>query len=286
MSAPAAAGTIDHHHDPSTTTGIPNKKLFMWAFLASDCMFFGSLIATHLIYRLHPPTGSPDPREIFSIELTSGSTFVLLMSSLLMALAVNAIQKGNVHTTRRMLLGTIVFGLIFLGGQVYEFDHFVKAKGLTLSNSVFGSTFYTLTGTHGTHVAIGVLWLVLMYIRSFKPADESRGQGWVFKALVHFLVFTAAVVLGMYTLLQLVHVFEAGEGIGSFFGHGVNFAAFAGTLVFIAILFGFARQSGPVDFGEANAMDVETMGLYWHFVDIVWIVIFPVVYLLEYVILP
>ena len=145
----ASAGHIDHHHDATTTTGIPNKKLFMWAFLASDCMFFGSLIATHLIYRLHPPTGSPDPRDIFSIELTSASTFILLMSSLLMALAVNAIQKGNVVTTRKMLLGTIIFGLLFLAGQVYEFAHFVHKGGLTLSNSVFGSTFYTLTATHG-----------------------------------------------------------------------------------------------------------------------------------------
>ena len=100
MSSHAAAGAIDHHHDHTTSTGIPNKKLFMWAFLASDCMFFGTLISTHLIYRLHPPPGSPSPLEIFSIELTSFSTFILLMSSLLMALAVNAIQKGDVRTTR------------------------------------------------------------------------------------------------------------------------------------------------------------------------------------------
>ncbi len=282
MSVHAAAGTIDHHHDASTTTGIPNKKLFMWAFLASDCMFFGTLIATHLIYRLHPPAGSPDPRDIFSIELTSGSTFILLMSSLLMALAVNAIQKGNVQTTRRMLLGTIVFGLIFLGGQVYEFNHFVHEKGLTLANSVFGSTFYTLTGTHGCHVAIGVLWLVLMYIRTFKPVDESRGQGWIWKGLVHFLAFAGFVVLGMYSLLELVHAFETGEGLGAFFSH--NFIPVGATLALLGVLFAFARQSGPVDFGEANAIDVESMGLYWHFVDIVWIVIFPVVYLLEYVV--
>ena len=283
MSAHAAAGTIDHHHDPTTTTGIPNKKLFMWAFLASDCMFFGALIATHLIYRLHPPAGSPDPREIFSIELTSGSTFILLMSSLLMALAVNAIQKGNVRTTRRMLLGTIVFGLIFLGGQVYEFLHFVHERGLTLANSVFGSTFYTLTGTHGTHVAIGVLWLVLMYIRTFKPLDDARGQSWIMKGLLHFLVFTGAIVLGMYSLLELVHAFEQGEGFGTYLSH--NFLAIGGTLALLAALVAFSRQRVPVDFGEANAMDVEMMGLYWHFVDIVWIVIFPVVYLLEYVVL-
>jgi cytochrome o ubiquinol oxidase subunit III len=284
MSAHAAAGSIDHHHDATTTTGIPNKKLFMWAFLASDCMFFGVLIASHLIFRLHPPAGVPDPREIFSIELTSGSTFILLMSSLLMALAVNAIQKGNVRTTRRMLLGTIVFGLLFLAGQVYEFNHFVKVYGLTLGSSVFGSTFYTLTGTHGCHVAIGVLWLVLMYIRSFKPVDESQGQAWVMKSFVHLLVFAGAIVLSMYTMLSLVHVFEEGGGLGTFFrGY---YLPLGGSLGLIAVLVGFARQSAPVDFGEANAIDVESMGLYWHFVDIVWIVIFPVVYLLEYVVLP
>lgn len=279
----ASAGHIDHHHDATTTTGIPNKKLFMWAFLASDCMFFGSLIATHLIYRLHPPVGTPDPRKIFSIELTSASTFILLMSSLLMALAVNSIQKGNVVTTRKMLLGTIIFGLIFLLGQVYEFAHFVHVGGLTLSNSVFGSTFYTLTGTHGTHVAIGVLWLVLMYIRTFKPAKEEN-QGWVLKGGLHFLSWVAMVVVSFYTILALAHTFEDGHGLAYFFSH--HFIAFGATLALFAVLFAFARTSGAVDFGEANAIDVESMGLYWHFVDIVWIVIFPVVYLLEYIVLP
>src|SRR5690606_16484054 len=146
---------------------IPNKKLLMWTFLASDCMFFGMLIATHLVYRLHPPPGSPAATDVFSIELTSFSTFILLMSSLMMALAVNAIQKGNIKSMRWSLLTTIFFGAIFLGCQVYEFDHFVKDRNFTLTNSLFGSTFYTLTGTHGTHVAIGVLWLIMMYVRSF-----------------------------------------------------------------------------------------------------------------------
>ncbi len=94
----AATGAIDHHLDPTTSTGIPNKKLLMWAFLASDCMFFGCLISTHLIYRLHPPPGTLAAKSVFSIELTSFSTFILLMSSLMMALAVNAIQKGNLKS--------------------------------------------------------------------------------------------------------------------------------------------------------------------------------------------
>ena len=149
---------------------------------------------------------------VFDIELTSFSTFILLASSLFMALAVSAIHKGNLNSTRWMLFGTIIFGAIFLACQVYEFTHFVHAPGneLTLSSyrgqpHVFGSTFYVLTGTHGTHVAIGVFWLL----------------GW--------LAYS-----------------------------------FTGKM------------------STADAMDIECCGLYWHFVDIVWIIIFPVIYLMEY----
>jgi cytochrome o ubiquinol oxidase subunit 3 len=282
MSSHAAA--IDHHHDASTSTGIPNKKLFMWAFLASDCMFFGALISTHLIYRLHPPPGSPSPQQIFSIELTSFSTFILLMSSLLMALAVNASQKGQVQSTRNNLLGTIFFGLIFLGCQVYEFSHFVHQKGLTLSNSAFGSTFYTLTGTHGCHVAIGVLWLILMYIRTFKPVGADEGRPWVAKGFVHLFVFAVTIVASMIAMLGFTHAaHEHGlslAAVSAFAAHDT--VAIAITLAGLVALVFLGRSKTAVEFGEANAIDVEGMGLYWHFVDIVWIVIFTAVYLLEY----
>lgn len=285
MSSQAATLAIDHHHDATTSTGIPNKKLFMWAFLASDCMFFGALISTHLIYRLHPPPGSPSPRTIFSIELTSFSTFILLMSSLLMALAVNAIQRGDVRSTRRNLLGTIFFGLIFLGCQVYEFNHFVSEKGLTLSSSIFGSTFYTLTGTHGCHVAIGVLWLTLMYVRTFKPAEADSGaQPWLTSTFAHLILFALAIVSWMYLVLALIHgVQETGLGLATL-GHwaGEHVVVLGAGIVLAVALNVMGRVRGAVDFGQANAIDVEGAGLYWHFVDIVWIVIFTAVYLLEY----
>jgi cytochrome o ubiquinol oxidase subunit 3 len=253
----------------------------MWAFLASDCMFFGALISTHLIYRLHPTPNQPDVIGLFSLELTSFSTFILLMSSLLMALAVNACQKSQVGATRKMLLGTIIFGLIFLACQVYEFSHFVHEKGLTLNSSMFGSTFYTLTGTHGCHVAIGVLWLALMYIRSFKPAD---GRPWILKSIIHLLVFVVVTVASIKALLGGVHaIHEHGytaEAIASLLHHELP-ALIAAAVGFIALAL-FARSGKAVEFGEANAIDVESMGLYWHFVDIVWIVIFTAVYLLEY----
>jgi len=277
MSSPAANGHLDHHHDHTTSTGIPNKKLLWWAFLASDCMFFGVLISSHLVYRLNPPPGNAIPTQIFDIELTSFSTFILLMSSLLMALAVNAIQKGNVKSTRTMLLGTIFFGCIFLGGQVFEFAHFVQDKKMTLSNSIFGSTFYTLTGTHGTHVAIGVLLLGMMYVRTFKPT-HGGGLGRNFLHLLAFAV--AAGVAFLFFVPGLLEVIE-GASLRAMLSHDAK-PLLLGALACAALVW-FARTSDPaVEFGEKNAIDVEAIGLYWHFVDIVWIIIFTAVYLLEY----
>jgi cytochrome o ubiquinol oxidase subunit 3 len=277
----STAATIDHHHDHTTSTGIPNKKLLMWAFLASDCMFFGTLISTHLIYRLHPPPGNPVPRQIFDIPLTSFSTFILLMSSLMMALAVNAIQKGNLKSMRFSLLTTILFGSIFLGCQVFEFNNFVFEKHMTITNSILGTTFFTLTGTHGTHVAIGVLWLGLMYVRSFKPA--TGGQPW-FTTLLHVFALVATILLAMKLVLSTVWALQEHGFSGTTLGGviGAQWLAIVGLVITLGAMRWFARPAGPVQFDQGNAIDVESMGLYWHFVDIVWIVIFTAVYLLEY----
>lgn len=282
MSSHAAAGAIDHHHDPSTSTGIPNKKLLWWAFLASDCMFFGALISTHLVYRINPPPGTHSPTQIFDIELTSFSTFILLMSSLMMALAVNAIQRGQLKSMRSSILTTIFFGCIFLGCQVYEFVHFVHDKKMTLTNSLFGSTFYTLTGTHGTHVAIGVLLLGLMYVRSFKSASpHSGGWGEFGKTVLHVLAVCAAMAITFIVIVPGgISLFKGEIAAVDFLGR--NLAAFGGLFAALAAMVWFGRSHESVDFGERNAIDVEAIGLYWHFVDIVWIVIFTAVYLIEY----
>lgn len=195
---------INNPHEIGTT-GLPHRKIIMWLFLASDCMFFGALISTYLIYRGRSVAG-PTPEEIFDIPLTSTSSFVLLVSSYLMVLALNAVQNNDITKFRIYCLGTAFFGSIFLGFQVFEFSHFYHA-GLTLQGSLFGSSFFVLTGTHGCHVAIGVLWLLALFFYSF---------------------------------------------------------------------------TGGVT--QKTALDTEIAGLYWHFVDIVWIVIFGAVYLLEYII--
>jgi len=204
------------------------------------------------------------------------------MSSLMMALAVNAIQKGNVKSCRWSILTTMFFGAIFLGCQVFEFNNFVYEQHMTLANSLLGTTFFTLTGTHGCHVAIGVLWLGLMYVRSFKPAGGQGGGGVWLTTLLHLVALFGALVLTMKFVIELVwslHGFN-GYAIEGFIGR--EFITLAGALLCFGGCFWLARPAGAVDFNQKHAIDVESMGLYWHFVDIVWIVIFTAVYLLEY----
>lgn len=198
MAHDATMGQAEAHY---TTTGLDHRKILMWVFLASDCLFFGALISTYMVYRSNVPVG-PGPEELFDIPYTSVSAFVLLMSSLTMVLALAALQRGNSRQARLWLLATALQGTVFLGGQFYEFNLFVD-QGLTITTSVFGTSFFVLTGFHGTHVAIGVFMLLTLVGASYMGRLQPR-----------------------------------------------------------------------------HDLTVELVGLYWHFVDIVWIVIFTVVYLI------
>ena len=113
------------HEEHDTTTGLSHKKLLMWAFLGSDCMFFGSFIATYLVYKNSSQIG-PFPEDVFDILTTSTSTFVLLMSSMSMVLAYNALTRGNMKGFRIWLLSTCIMGATFLAFQVFEFNEFVN----------------------------------------------------------------------------------------------------------------------------------------------------------------
>jgi heme/copper-type cytochrome/quinol oxidase subunit 3 len=186
-----------------TSTGLNNRKLLMWFFLGSECLFFGSLISTYLVYRNRSIAG-PVPPAIFDIPYTSVSSFVLLMSSLTMVLALSAIQRHNVRAMRVWTLATALLGTVFVGGQVYEFTTFGR-DGAGITTNLFGTTFFTLTGFHGAHVSVGILILGSLFLNSFR---------------------------------------------------------------------------GPIT--PERTLTVELAGLYWHFVDVVWIIIFTVVYLLPY----
>lgn len=229
--AGAASTTVDqitsanqadtHTQGHYTTTGLDNRKIAIWAFIGSECMLFTSLISTYLIYKgrslvgpyPHEPWTDPATKKVFpailDIPVTSASTFVLLMSSLAMVLAHNAVvnadkPRTSIWQSSKLWLGLTAFlGAVFLCFQAYEFTSFVH-EGLTIRTNLFGSSFFTLTGFHGAHVTAGVLWLLALLAIDFK------------------------------------------------------------------------RGLRPSD-----ALAVDLSALYWHFVDVVWIVIFTLVYLIQ-----
>ena len=187
-----------------TNTGVDNRKFGMWCLIASECFLFGTLIANYLINRDRALTG-PVGTDIYDINLTTLSTFDLLMSSVAMVLALHYCHTKELRKMQTWLGVVVVGGLIFLGCQYYEFNHFVH-EGLKLDTNVFGSAFYILTGCHGLHVAVGCLWIGSLLVNSLIKGDK-----WF------------------------------------------------------------------------DADILETAGLYWHFVDVVWILIFTIVYLFVYV---
>ncbi|MBU6317474.1 MAG: cytochrome c oxidase subunit 3, partial [Acidobacteria bacterium] len=151
--ADIAVHDVDHashdsgHGGHASSTGLSNNKLAMWLFLGSECLLFGGLISTYMLYRGRSE-GGPGPNQIFDIPLTSVSSFILLMSSLTMVLAVNAAKRNDNRNTNLWLTITALLGSLFVGGQVYEFTAFYQ-EGLGYTTSLFGSSFYTLTGFHG-----------------------------------------------------------------------------------------------------------------------------------------
>jgi len=191
----------EEHPPLTSTTGLSNNKMGMWLFLGSECLLFGGLISTYMLYRGRH-SGGLGPDQIYDIPFTSVSSFVLLMSSLTMVLAVSAAQRKDDRNTTVWLVTTALLGATFVGGQAYEFTSFYR-EGLGYTTSLFSSSFYTLTGFHGVHVSLGIVMLLAL-----------------------------------------------------------------------AMMLRSERVSGD------RAETVELIGLYWHFVDIVWIVIFTLVYLI------
>jgi len=170
LSSIAAHSEVHEAH--RTSTGLNSRKMLFWAFLGSECMFFGSLIATYLIYKGRDTAG-PTPQEVLNIPFTSISAFVLLMSSLTMVLGLAGIQRGQQKQGTLWLAVTALLGMTFIGGQVYEFTHFVH-EGLTLQRNLFGCSFFVLTGFHGTHVTVGVIWLWTLVTRRCCSSTRPR----------------------------------------------------------------------------------------------------------------
>ena len=216
MTSAPQSDVAGHHY---TSTGLDNRKIGIWAFIGSECMLFVSLISTYLIYKGRSVVG-PFPHEVWTnpqtrqaykgilnIPVTSFSTFLLLMSSLAMVLAHNAVINKRVPKTtagqriigssKLWLWGVIILGLGFLMCQAYEFTSFVH-EGVSIRTNLFGSSFFTLTGFHGAHVTAGVLWLCTLlaidYKRGLMPEDglnvDLAALYWHFVDVVWIAIFT------------------------------------------------------------------------------------------------
>lgn len=187
---------VAHAAHPPTNTGVSNEKMAMWAFLGSECLLFGALISTYLLYRGRSIVG-PYPEDVYDIPFTSVSSFVLLMSSLTMVLALSAIQRNDLRRLRVWLLATALLGSTFIAGQIYEFTAFVK-EGLTIHTNLFGSSFFVMTGFHGVHVTLGIVMLLALWGMSMRgqlPKERSElveitGLYWHFVDIVWIAIFT------------------------------------------------------------------------------------------------
>ncbi len=178
-----------------------NPKLGVWIFLGGEIIFFGALILTYSLLRLRAPLDFQAAKAHLSIPLIGVNTFVLILSSFFVVKSLEAIQDGRRKAMRNYLIGVSRLGLLFLGGQAFEWIT-LHGEGIWF-NSVFGTPFFTITGIHGTHVLVGVIW----------------------SALLQFAIRRGAITQG-------------------------------------------------------NHLGLETFGLYWHFVDIVWIILFTLFYLI------
>jgi len=202
----AGSGDLAHAGEPEhyTNTGVSNPKLGIWLFISSEALFFGAFISTYFLYRGRDRQylKGPTPEKLFNIPFTSVTSFVLLMSSLTMVLALAAIQRGDHRRLRIWLLATALFGATFIGGQVFEFTEFYR-QGLHLSTNMFGTTFYVLTGLHGAHVTVGIIWLLSLYGRSMQgklkaehaEAVEISGLYWHFVDIVWIFIFTVVYLM-------------------------------------------------------------------------------------------
>ena len=181
--------------------GVYTQKLGMWVFLCSEIMFFTALIGSYIILRWGSSPSWPVPADTLNIPVTATNTFILICSSVTMVKAYAAAVKDDQAGLKRWLVLTVIGGAMFVGVQAFEYTHLIE-KGFLPSTSLFGSTFYTMTGFHGFHVTCGVISMAYVTIQAF------RGK-----------------------------------------------------------------------YAGGKYQGIETIGLYWHFVDLVWIILFTIVYL-------
>lgn len=189
--------------DAVEETAVQEKKtLGFWIYLMTDCVLFASLFAVFAVLR-DATAGGPGGEELFDLPFVLVETMILLLSSFTAGLAVLASTRGYKRQTIFWLVFTFVLGAAFLALELYEFNHLI-AEGYGWERSAFLSAFFVLVGTHGLHIAVGLLWLAVMIFRlirfKFKKTDINRlglfGLFWHFLDVIWIFIFTIVYLMG------------------------------------------------------------------------------------------
>ncbi|MBB4126509.1 cytochrome o ubiquinol oxidase subunit 3 [Xanthomonas translucens] len=196
----AHAGGHDHDHEHHDAGG--NTVFGFWVYLMSDCLIFAGLFATYAVLAGATVDG-PTAKELFDLKFVLVETFLLLFSSLSFGLAMISAHKRSLGGLYGWLAVTAALGLGFLGMEIYEFHHLIE-EGAGPGRSAFLSAFFTLVGTHGLHVASGLLWMAVLVIQIAKngltPRNATRlaclSLFWHFLDVIWIGVFTIVYLLG------------------------------------------------------------------------------------------
>jgi cytochrome c oxidase subunit 3 len=180
-----------------------NKFLGFWFFLGGETVLFASLFATYLALK-DSVAGGPSGKELFQMPIVFLATMLLLTSSLTSVYAMHHMRNFDFKKMQLWLGITVLLGAAFLALEIYEFTEYVH-EGFTFSTSAFSSAFYTLVGTHGAHVAFGLLWIVTLMVRNAKrglnlynaPKFYVASLYWHFIDVVWVFIFTVVYLMGM-----------------------------------------------------------------------------------------
>jgi cytochrome o ubiquinol oxidase subunit 3 len=188
----------EHEHAEGSST-----LLGFWIYLMSDCLIFGVLFATYGVLGGNYAAG-PAPKDLFELPLVAVNTSMLLLSSITYGFAMLAMDKGRTGAMQAWLAVTGLFGLCFIGIELYEFAGLIH-DGATPQRSAFLSSFFTLVSTHGLHVTAGLIWLVTLMVQVWRhgliPANKRRllclSMFWHFLDVIWIGVFTFVYLMGM-----------------------------------------------------------------------------------------
>ncbi len=196
--APVFYDLDEHDHPEGGST-----MLGFWIYLMSDCLIFAILFAVYGVLGASYAAG-PAPKDLFDLPLVAVNTAMLLMSSITYGFAMLEMQRGRAGAVLAWLAVTGLFGLAFIGIELYEFAHMIH-EGATPQRSAFLSSFFTLVGTHGLHVTFGIIWLVTLMVQVARhgliAANQRRlmclSMFWHFLDVIWIGVFTFVYLMGM-----------------------------------------------------------------------------------------